>query len=341
MKTLFFIFPGILLFIWGCNNNPGKTKTEKIDHVFQEAFNAGDFVGNVLIADKGEVIYKKCFGKSDAEINLPNTDSTKFLIASISKPITAILILQLVDEEKLRLNDAVDKYFSVADPKIGKVTVHQLLTHTSGLNEFISKDENMDVSALIKNATLKFDPGSDFDYCNSGYVLLKEIAELTAGEKYESLVNTHIFQPAQMTASGVARNSTLNVLARGYSDMEQTQLTGFDFPVANLDGAGSIYSTTGDLYKLDRALYGNELLSEKMKSLMHQQHVNEKFGYGWFIRDRGGVWDVYYHKGDLPGFTGFICRRIQHDRFIVLLSNIQNVDLSDIDNDIASILRAD
>src|SRR5688572_7510075 len=114
MKTLFLIFPVILLFIWGCNNNPGKTKTEKIDHVFEKAFNDGDFVGNVLIADKGKVIYKKCFGKSDAESNLPNTDSTKFLIASISKPITAILILQLVDEGKLKLDDSVDKYLSVA-----------------------------------------------------------------------------------------------------------------------------------------------------------------------------------------------------------------------------------
>lgn len=339
MKRPALISAGIMLFVLSCNNSPGKTKTEKIDHIFQEAFEAGDFAGNVLIADKGEIIYKKCFGMADTEKNIQNTDGTKFLIASVSKPITAILVLQLIDSGKLRSDDTIDKFFTIADPKPGKVTIHQLLTHTSGINEFINKDDNIDVVVLVKDATLKFEPGQDFEYCNSGYVLLKEIAQLVTGKKYGTLLTERIFGPAKMMSSGIARDSSMNMLAKGYSEADQIEPASFDFPIQNVDGAGSVYSTIDDLYKLDRALYGNVLLSEKMRSLMHQQHVKEKFGYGWFIRDRGGVWDVYYHKGDLPGFTSFIGRRIQHDRFVVLLSNVQNADLDDIDNDIARILR--
>jgi CubicO group peptidase (beta-lactamase class C family) len=336
-KTIYYL---LLLSFVTCKNNPGKTKAEKIDYLLQGAFEDKEFIGNVLVADQGEIIYKKCFGSADQKNNLQNTDSTKFLIASVSKPITAILILRLVDEGVLKLDDTINKYFTNSDSGIGKINIHQLLTHTSGINEIINKEKGMDIKVLISKATLGFEPGSDFEYSNSGYVILKEIAQIVTGKEYTELVQTEIFDPVGMTLSGVARNSGLNEIAKGYQDATQTEPTSIGFPLENLDGAGTIYSTTEDLYKLDRVLYAGSLLSKKMKEQMLKQHVPEKYGYGWYVRERGGVWDVYYHKGNFAGFASSITRRTQKNQFIVILSNAENADLSDIENGIHEILKA-
>jgi CubicO group peptidase (beta-lactamase class C family) len=198
----------------------------------------------------------------------------------------------------------------------------------------------MDVKVLIARATLGFEPGSDFEYSNSGYVILKEIAQIVTGKEYAELIQAEIFDPVGMISSGVARNSILNEIAKGYKDVAQADAANVDFPLENVDGAGSLYSTTEDLYKLDRALYGDSLLSVNMKEQMLKQHVPEKYAYGWFVRERGGVWDVYYHKGNLAGFTSFITRRTQKNQFIIILSNAENTDLSDIENGIHKILKA-
>lgn len=329
----------LLLSLMTCKNNPGKTKAEKIDYFLQEVFEDKELIGNVLVADQGEIIYKKSFGKSDQENNLQNTDATKFLIASVSKPITAILILRLVDKGILKLDDTIDKYFTNLDSQIGKISVHQLLTHTSGINEIINEEKGMDIKVLISKATVGSEPGSDFEYSNSGYVILKDIAQIVTGKEYAELVQAEIFDPVGMTSSGVARNSELDKIAKGYKDATQSEFVTIDFPLENVDGAGTIYSTTEDLYKLDRALYTESLVSAKMKEQMLKQHVPEKYGYGWYVRERGGVWDVYYHKGNLPGFASFITRRTQKNQFIVILSNAENTDLSDIENGIHKILK--
>ena len=328
------------LSVVACKNNPGKNKEEKIDYLLQEAFEDKEFIGNVLVADQGKVIYKKSFGKTDQQNNLPCTDTTKFLIGSISKPITAILILRLADKGMLKLDDPIKKYFTKVNSQIGKINIHQLLTHTSGINEILNKDENMDIGSLIGKAELKFEPGSNFEYSNSGYVLLKEIAEIVTQRDYADLVNDEIFLPTNMTSSDVARWSNLSDLAKGYKDATQADVVTIDFPLENIDGAGSIYSTVEDLYKLDRALYTESLLSNEMKEQMLKQHVPEDYSYGWFVRERGGIWDVYWHSGGLPGFTSFISRRIQKNQFIILLSNAENLELSDIEDGISEILKA-
>lgn len=329
----------LLLSLATCKNNPGKTKAEKIDYLLQEAFENKEFIGNVLVADQGKIIYKKSFGSADKKSNLQNSDTTKFLIASVSKPITAILILRLVDKGILKLDDTLNKYFTNLDSKIGKISIHQLLSHTSGINEIINEEKGMEIKVLISKATLEFEPGSDFKYSNSGFVILKEIAQNVTGKEYAELVQTEIFDPAGMTSSGVARNSELDKIAKGYKDATQSEPAIIDFPLENVDGAGTVYSTTEDLYKLDSVLYLESLLSAKMKEQMLKQHVPEKYGYGWFVRDRGGVWDVYYHKGNLAGFASFITRRTQKNQFIIILSNAENADLSDIENGIHKILR--
>ena len=329
------------LAVASCDRNPGKTKEEKIDYLVQEAFRDREFIGNVLVADQGKVIYKKSFGKSDQDKNRLCNDSTKFLIGSISKPITAILILRLADKGMLKLHDPIEKYFAKVNLSIDKINIHHLLTHTSGINEILSKEENINIGSLIGNAELEFEPGSDFEYSNSGYVILKEIAQIVTQRDYSDLVREEIFLPANMTSSGVARRSSLPGLATGYKDATQTNVVTIDFPLENIDGAGSIYSTVEDLYKLDRALYAESLLSNEMKEQMLKQHVPEDYSYGWFVRERGGIWDVYWHRGSLPGFTSFISRRVQKNQLIIILSNADDLDLIDIESGISKILQVE
>ncbi len=149
------IYPLFLLSLIACKNNPGKNKPEKIDYLVQEAFKDKEFIGNVLVADQEKVIYKKSFGQADQLNGFQNNDTTRFLIGSISKPITAILILKLVDKGILKLDDAINKYFTKVDLQIGNITIHQLLTHTSGIKEIIGEEKNMNVPSLIEKGKTK------------------------------------------------------------------------------------------------------------------------------------------------------------------------------------------
>jgi CubicO group peptidase (beta-lactamase class C family) len=320
-----------------CNTNPGKTKQEKIAYIMEQAYKNHEFIGNVLVAESGQIIYKKSFGKADAEKDIKNNDSTKFLIVSISKPINAIIILRLVDKGLIKLEDPIRTFFKIEKPDVGKITVHELLTHSSGINEFISKEKNFDFDASLNKAELKFKPGFNFEYSNSGFVLLIKIAERVTGKKYEEIVKTEVFEPANMNRSGVARDTETSIFAKGYKDASQKETSTVDFPFENVDGAGSLYSTTDDLYQLDNALRNNNLLTEKTKVLMLKLHIPEKYAYGWFIRERGGIWDVYWCKGNLPGVTTYISRRIRKNQLVVLLANAENLDISDIEKDIAKI----
>jgi CubicO group peptidase (beta-lactamase class C family) len=337
MRKLLFLLTPLSLAIFSCSENPGKNKTEKIDHVLQQAAEDADFVGSILVAAQGKVIYQRAFGRRNSN-NILNSDTTKFPIASISKPLTAILILKLVEQGKLRVTDTIGKFFP-ASGEVAKITIHQLLTHTSGLKEFINEEKGMDVTMLIPSTTFNFEPGSDFEYCNSGYVLLKAIAEKVTGEAYAQLISDHILRPAGMNSSGVLRSDNMVKVAQGYGDATQTHAVNFEFPIENVDGAGSVFSTVGDLYKLDSALNSETLISASAKAQMHKQHVAKKYCYGWYVRERAGAWSNYYHRGNLPGYTSLISRDVKNGWVIVILSNAEGLDLSEIENDIVRILR--
>lgn len=323
----------------GCNQKDGNTRADKIANIVQEAFEDKQFTGNVLVADSGRIIYHRSFGMADKAKGIRNTAGTRFLVGSLSKQVTAILMLKLVHEGLVKTADTMGKYFPGLDPAVGRITVHQLLTHTSGIKELLNEKEDMDIAALLRNAELDFDPGTDFKYSNSGYVLLKEVAERASGKEFSALVQEHVFVPAGMANSGAATDSILAYLPMGYIDALQSEVVNITFPMKNIDGAGSIYATTEDLYKLDRVLYTEQVLPESMKALMHKQHVPGEYSYGWFVKERGGLWDVYWHRGSLPGFTAFISRRIQKDQFIVILSNTDDADLWKIEKDISRVLN--
>jgi CubicO group peptidase (beta-lactamase class C family) len=331
----------ICLVFAACNTNPGKNTEEKIGYVVKKAYEDGDFTGSVLVTERGKVIYHNSLGMADAKGKRPITDSAKFLIGSLSKPFTAVLILQFVEQGKINPHDKIFKYFkSLTKAKSGNITIHQLLTHTSGIKEIISETHPFKESDLLNNA-FNAEPGADFEYSNTGYVILKNIAEIASGKTYADLIKEQIFIPAGMNSSGVAHDLKLvSNLAVGYKTPSQAEPAVINYPLQIVDGAGSIYATATDLSKFDRALAEGKLLSAKSMDLMLQQHVKEKYGYGWYLRERGGVWDVSYHKGNLPGYTGFLSRQKTNDQAIIILANADNLDLADLEKDIAKILKA-
>ena len=327
-----------------CGQNPGKTVEEKIDFVVKRSCDKGEFIGNVLVADQSKIIYQHGCGMADAKNNIALNNSTQFLIASVSKPFTAILILKLVQQGKLKLDNKIENYFKeTTGMEIGNVTIHQLLTHTSGLkegfNNHLNESDPFTPSDLLY-AEFNFKPGTDFKYCNTGYVILKEIAVITSGTDFVKLMEEYIFTPLKMDSTGVARDlNKISNLAVGYKTINQQQIEEISYPMERNDGPGSLYSTALDLYKLDQALYSDTLLNKSTIDLMLTQHVKEKFGYGWFLRERGGIWDISFHQGNLPGYSAFLSRRRTNQQLIVILANATELNLSSLENKIAQILK--
>lgn len=339
-KAIFMAAGSLLLMLcpMSCNNNSGKTKTEKIAYLFDQAVEDHEFIGNAIVMEKGNTIYKKSFG--NAKSGIPNSERTKFLIASLSKPFTAIIILKLIEQGKINVTDGVEKFFpEVPVLKGKKISVHHLLTHTSGMKEFITEKHVLEYKDL-NDIVFNFEAGTDFEYSNSGYVLLKEIAEVSSGKTYEQLVSELIFNPLNMTSSGVARDVTgVPNLAIGYKDATQQEAEQISYSLEIIDGAGSLFSTANDMIKFAQGIYSEKFLSRSLRELMFHPHVREKFGYGWYLRERSGIWDVSYHRGDLPGYTSFLSIRKTNNQIILLLANAGGLDLADLENDIAKVLK--
>jgi CubicO group peptidase (beta-lactamase class C family) len=292
------------------------------------------FNGSVLVARGGSVLYRRDLGYADMEAGVPVGPQTRFELASLAKPLTALVVLQLVEQGKLRLDGRVADYvseFTRADARA--VTVHHLLSHTSGLQDFVGLScdfagwtDKQFLEALAKTP-LQFPPGARFQYASSTYVLLRLLVERVTGRSYEAVLQEQVFAPAGMRNSGVVHTRRLLPgRARGYVRTD----SGYRHaaPIANSAiflGAASIYSTAEDLLKWDQALYGEALLSAASKARMFRA-VQPPYGYGWFVSDSPARGAVVSHGGDIFGFTTLIERRLRDRALLVVLSNVQDAD---------------
>src|SRR5690606_17204118 len=203
-----------LVLLTSFNVAQAQTKADKIDKLVSTYAEYGKFNGSVLVADKGNVIYKKGFGLADMEWNIPNQPDTKHRLGSITKQFTAVLIMQLVEQGKLQLHVPVTTWLPDYPKKNGDIiTIHHLLTHTSGIPNMTScpgfiKDVSRNAytpAQLVKisaDSTLEFKPGERFAYSNSGYLLLGHIIEKVTGKSYEQVLQEHILTPLGMTNTG-------------------------------------------------------------------------------------------------------------------------------------------
>jgi len=332
-----------------------QDKAAKIDELMKAYNSYRQFNGAVLVAENGKVIFKKGFGMANMEWNIPVETDTKFRLGSITKQFTSMLILQLVQEGKIKLEGKLTDYLPDYRKDTGdRVTVHQLLNHTSGIPSYtglpnffqeISRNPYT-VSDFVKKYTsgdLEFEPGSKMKYNNSGYFLLGAIVERVTGKRYEQTLQERIFDPVGMKNTGYDHYETiLAKRASGYERRPNGYITAPYLDMGLPYAAGSLYSTVEDLYLWDQALYTDKLISPQLKELMYKPGMSN-YAYGWVVRKAPlGAQDeqvtIIEHGGGINGFNTLITRMPDSKNLIVLLNNTGGTKLGEMSQKISAIL---
>lgn len=337
------------------SNILAQDKVAKIDEAMTKVVENRQFNGSVLVAEKGKVIYKKGFGYADMDWKIANQADTKFRIGSITKQFVATQIIQLVSEGKVKLDDKISDYLPEYRKDTGeKITIHHLLTHTSGIPSYTglsgfwsdSTRNPYEVDYMVKNfhsGDLEFEPGSTFRYNNTGYYLLAVIIEKVTGRSFEENLQERILKPAGMGHTGVDRNERIiDKKAKGYMKDLAGTINEPYFYMPNVLGAGDMYSTVEDLYRWDQILYTEKVLSAKYKDIMFTPFLNN-YAYGWGVYNvaLGESTDsvaVVSHTGGINGFNTIIFRLIQDRHLVVLLNNTGSANLGSISRTITNIL---
>ena len=205
-----------------------------IDQIFKKFYEYESFQGAVLVADRGEVIYRQAFGQANREWSVPNTVDTRFNIASLSKQFTAVAVLQLVDEGKIHPDSTIAAYLPYYRSDIGqRVNVHQLLTHQSGIPNYTSlpyvwsdslanRYTKHNLIRKFGSGELEFRPGTQFRYNNTGYLLLSAIIEAVGGEPFDTLLTHRVLRPAHLQHTGIDdRTQLVSQRAYGYDKNHQ------------------------------------------------------------------------------------------------------------------------
>jgi CubicO group peptidase (beta-lactamase class C family) len=328
---------------------PAQNITKKLDELVSAYTNNESFNGSVLVAQKGVILLQKGYGYKNAAKKEMNDGNTIYQIGSITKQFTSAVILRLQEKKKLSVHDKLSKYFP-ALPFADSVNIENLLTHTSGIYNYTNNADFMKTEAvkptsqeklfaLFKDKPLEFEPGSKFSYSNSGYILLGYIIEKVTGKPYEKVIHEMIFTPLQMSHSGFdfAALSSPN-RATGYFSLSKTDNT----PATIVDSsasfaAGAIYTTVGDLYKWDRSLYTEKIISKASLKDAYTPR-KDKYGFGWSI-DTAYAKPVYKHGGGIFGFSTDILRSPEEDICIILFDNKGDGSLEKIAEGLNAILH--
>jgi len=339
MRFIILIFAFAL--IGGCSANTAGTLEEQVRRILESASQSGKFSGSALVTRRDQTVFEGSFGLADREKKLPNLANTRFLAFSIAKPFTAVLAFQQIAAGKLHLGDTLASFFpNLAGKPTGALTLQQLLTHTSGINEVISDHRDRRITSRdLEAATVK--PNAGFEYSSTGYVCLGLVLEAVTGRPYETLLRERILEPAGMHDSGLLRTGvTVPGLSRGYRlNSGQPAPVELGVAIEALDGAGSLYATARDLWRFDQALASEKILPRKLQELMLSQQVKGKYGYGWFLDEQGGEY-FPWHKGDYRGHTAIFVRQINRQEVIVILSNQEETDVLGLRTKILRALKA-
>lgn len=290
----------------------------------------------------------KGYGLRNIADHLPNEANTVFQIGSVTKQFTAAVILKLQETKKLNVEDKISKYFP-GFPKGDSISIENLLTHTSGIFNYTNDPAFMEnqavlpiteerMIALFKDKPLNFSPGTNWSYSNSNYMLLGYIIQKVSNKSYEQVVRDLIFKPLKMNSSGFDfKGLKGKEKAKGYfmiSEQLNKESTIVDSTVSY--AAGSIYSTTGDLYKWHKGLLSNQVLQKTSFNKASTPFKN-KYGYGISIDSLYGK-KLIAHGGGIFGFTSNMVRIPKDDVCIILLNNFGNPTISKITSDLLAIL---
>jgi len=348
MKKAVVVFIVLILGINSFGQSSSNKELENnIDSLFESYSYYNRFIGNVLISKDNHIIYQKSFGYADIAGNKKNTKKSIFSIASLTKSLTAVGIMKLVEDGKLTLETPISTYFPDFMPDYSKgITIQHLLNNSSGMEANIGRtDDNrnglMPEKTLItldellekfKGSQLKFEPGTGYDYNNFGYLLLANVIEKVSGQLYADFMQQAIFKPAGMKNTAITSFKSLNQKAQPYLGLGMDKFKKFNasFHPSWLQGAADMNSTTIDLFKFMQALDNGTLLkSESMNKLYTSTQamgVNEMAsGLGWVINKKGDEKRIY-NNGLLPGYASVMGSLPEKNIKIIILSNATSVN---------------
>lgn len=300
-----------------------------------EALQANEhFNGSVLVAKDGHVLLQTGYGWADYEKGIPNHAQTVHSIASLGKSFAAMSTMILVERGLLNLDDTVSMYLPQV-PNSDKITIHHLMNHTSGLFEMTTNPllwpkfgdfhTPMELLQYFVDEPVYFEPGTDWSYCNSAYVTLGNIIEMVSGMPYGQFIKENITDPLHLTHTGYSPEGTpFPNSAVGYDDVSvEPHLEAFVLHPTVPYTAGALYSNVKDLYKWDRALYTDQLISYESLEKMFTPGLGD-YGYGWYIDDlmvNGQPHKQAWHWGNYSGFVSFFSRLVEDDAVIIVLLN--------------------
>ena len=320
-----------------------KLLTASLDSIMAAEFKANEPGAVVIAVRKGQVIYKKAAGMADMELNVAIKPDMIFRLGSITKQFTAVAILQLAAQGKLSLQDDIKKYMPDL-PFTETITVEHLLHHTSGIKSYTDKPDffsnlridksPMEVVNLTSKDSLEFKPGSQWDYNNTGYVMLGYIIEKVSGQTYEDYVQQYLFKPAGMTNSyyGSEKRIILNRV-KGYGKAGTNFLNSEYISMTLPYAAGSLLSTVEDLWKWNKALYSYQLIKKEWldKALTPYTLPDGKstnYGYGLSFANVQGIKTIE-HGGGIPGFSTDAVYLPKEEVFVAMFSNCECKSASD------------
>lgn len=324
MKNFFLLVLTVAVFM-SCNDTPENN----IKEIASSYKKKGAFNGALLVAKNGKILCDTVLGYSDFKTKQPLNDNTVFYIASLAKPFTALAIMQLKEKEKLTYDDPISLYITSLPAFAQKITVRQLLNHTSGIPDYekeISAVKNLTNAQVMQwlatKNKLNFSPGDKFEYSNTGYIILATIIEKISGKSYADFCKDAFFKPLNLKRTIVydTTKPTITNRAIGYNKNKELD----DYSILTT-GDGSIFSTTRDLFVWEEALYGQKLLSTKeMENAYKTTTLNDgsvsNYGFGWNIEEKDGH-KIVSHTGGLNGYRACIWRNLHDKTVIIVLTN--------------------
>lgn len=308
-----------------------QDNTPRMEQVVQSYVANKSFMGSVLVERDKTVLLEKGYGSADLEWDIPNSPTTKFRLGSITKQFTAASILLLEERGKLKIDDPVKKYMSDAPAAWDKVTIYNLLTHTSGIPSFTGFPDYESTEgtattpeklvARFRDKPLEFQPGEKFAYDNSGYVLLGYLIEKVSGQTYAQFVQENIFTPLGMKDSGYDSNTAIIMhRASGYSNgkegIENAGYIHMSIPFA----AGSLYSTVEDLARWEQGLFGGKVLSAGSLQKMTTPFKSD-YAFGLAVATVNGH-KLIEHGGGIEGFNTHLAYYPDDKLIVVVLGNL-------------------
>jgi CubicO group peptidase (beta-lactamase class C family) len=322
---------------------------QKLDSLITAYVNIKEFNGSVLVARQGKILLQRGYGIKNREQNSLNNANTLYSIASITKTFTSTIVLKLIEQGKLSVHDKLNKYFP-GYPHGDSITVENLLTHTSGIYDYIQDNGFMftagskpatpeKILSLFKNKPLNFEPGKGWEYSNSNYVLLGFIIEQLTGVPYSQAVKNYIFKPLGMKNSGFdfAHNTSADRSTGYYSNYGKEYVKKAPMMDSSVTlAAGSIYSTIGDLYKWHKALQTYQIINKTSANKAYTP-FKHNYGYGWIVDSLYGK-RIVSHSGGFWGYRSNFARVTGDDICIVLLSNYEIPGLDNITKTILAVL---